>query len=49
MYKVVFYRIGGNVSVREFISLSEAVKFANTLPINSVLEIKKYDNKTNNI
>ena len=37
------------VSAREFETLAEAVDYANKQPIDSVIEIKKYDTKTNNI
>ncbi len=44
MYKVYYYVGGGNnVSVREFPTLQEATNFANKQPIQSVLEIKKYE------
>jgi hypothetical protein len=37
------------VSFREFDNLSEAVDFSNKQPINSVLEIKLYDNEARNL
>jgi hypothetical protein len=37
------------VSSRVFPDLKEATDFSNKQPINSVIEIKYYDNKTNNI
>jgi hypothetical protein len=37
------------VLVKWFESLSEATKFANMKPQESILEIKHYANKTNNI
>ena len=37
------------VAVREFPSLKDATEFANKQPIESVLEIKHYDNKTSNV
>ena len=41
---------GGNmVSSRSFNTLAEAVDFANKQPIESVIEIKKYEDTTNNI
>jgi hypothetical protein len=50
MYKVAYYRIGGSaVDSKEFETLAEAVDFSNKLPIESVLEIKYYDSKINNI
>jgi len=45
MYRVYYYLTGGSVvSVKEFEVLTEATEFAISLPINSVLEIKYYDN-----
>jgi hypothetical protein len=50
MYKVAYYRTGGSaVDSKEFETLAEAVDFSNKLPIESVLEIKHYDSKINNI
>jgi hypothetical protein len=50
MYKVAYYRTGGTaVDSKEFETLAEAVDFSNKLPIESVLEIKHYDSKINNI
>jgi hypothetical protein len=50
MYKVTHYVTGSSmVLAREFETLAEAVEFANRQQINSVIEIKKYDTKTNNI
>jgi hypothetical protein len=47
MYKVYYYVGGGNnVGVREFSTLQEATNFANKQPIQSVLEIKKYECET---
>lgn len=40
---------GSYVNSREFDTLKEATEFANKQPIESVLEIKHYDSKTNNI
>jgi hypothetical protein len=34
---------------KQFDNLKEATDFANKQPIDSVFEIKLYDNKTNNI
>jgi hypothetical protein len=49
MYRVAYYRIGGtSVDFKDFESLTEAVNFSIKLPIESVLEIKHYDSKTNN-
>jgi hypothetical protein len=45
MYKVCYYLEGTKVvSLREFETLKESTDFALSLPINSVLEIKYYDN-----
>jgi hypothetical protein len=45
MYKVCYYPTNTETSVffKWFKSLQEAVSFTNTRPINSVLEIKYYD------
>ena len=43
MYKVSYYLTGtSRVLFRMFETLGEATKFSNSLPINSVLEIKLY-------
>ncbi len=50
MYKVTYYITGGSmVSSRSFETLSEATNFAINQPRESVIEIKQYDIKTNNI
>ena len=50
MYKVTFYMTGGHmVSSRSFETFAEAVDFANRQPIESVIEIKKYDNTISDI
>ena len=50
MYKVYFYFNGSSaVAVREFPNLKEATDFANNQPIESVLEIKHYDNKVSDL
>jgi hypothetical protein len=50
MYKVYFYFNGSSaVAVREFPNLKEATDFANNQPIESVLEIKHYDNKASDL
>lgn len=36
------------VAVKQFASFNEAMEFSLTLPLNSVLEIKKYDNEIDN-
>ncbi len=50
MYKVTYY-IGNSqmVGFKEFPTFSEATDFSIKQPINSVIEIKHYDDKTNNI
>jgi hypothetical protein len=40
---------GSHVVNKEFDNLKEATEFANKQPLESVLEIKHYDNKTSNI
>lgn len=40
---------GQSVTSRNFETFSEAVEFANKQSVNSVIEIKYYDSKTNNI
>ena len=50
MYRVSYYMNGSTaVSFREFETLGEAVDFSNNQPINSVLEIKLYDNEARNL
>ena len=50
MYRVFFYiNNSAAVAAREFPNLKEATEFANNQPIESVLEIKHYDDKTSNI
>ena len=50
MYRVCYYMNGTSaVSFKEFDTLGEAVEFSNNQPINSVLEIKLYDNKARDI
>jgi hypothetical protein len=50
MYRVSYYMNGSTgVSFREFETLGEAVDFSNKQPINSVLEIKLYDNEARNL
>lgn len=50
MYKVAYY-IGGSqmVGFKEFATFAEATDFSIKQPIDSVIEIKHYDDKTNNI
>jgi len=49
MYRVVYYMTGSAVASREFETFAEAIDFSNKQPIDSVIEIKQYDNKTYNI
>ena len=50
MYKVVYYMTGSTrVSSRWFDTFAEATQFSISLPIESVLEVKLYDNKASNI
>ena len=45
MYKVIYYATSTETMVltKQFPTLAEAVEFSNKLPLNSVLEIKHYD------
>jgi hypothetical protein len=43
MYKVSYYLASTSVRFKAFESLSEATAFANQQPIDSVIEIKYYD------
>jgi hypothetical protein len=46
MYRVTYLLDGKNaVASREFDTLKEAAEFSIKQPINSVIEIKQYDNK----
>ena len=52
MYKVYYYS-GTTTSLdkmlsKEFSTLVEATTWANSQPIGSILEIKHYENRTNN-
>ena len=50
MYRVSYYINGSSaVDFKEFESLQEATDFSIKQPINSIIEIKYYDDKTNNI
>ena len=50
MYRVTYYFNNSNAVVsREFNSFQEASAFSIEQPINSIIEIKHYDDKTNNI
>lgn len=50
MYRVSYY-MNGSVAVafKEFQTFKEAVDFSIKQPPNSIIEIKHYDDKTNNI
>jgi hypothetical protein len=47
MYKLSYYLTGGSVRFKSFETLHEATVFANEQPINSVIEIKYYDDVDN--
>ncbi len=50
MYRVTYYFNNSHaVASRDFETLTEATEFSIKQPINSILEIKHYDDKTNNI
>jgi hypothetical protein len=44
MYKVVYYIQSSAVRFKSFETLTDATEFANKQPIDSVIEIKYYDN-----
>jgi hypothetical protein len=48
MYKVVYYITSGGKRFKSFETLHEATLFANQQPIDSVIEIKHYENCINN-
>jgi hypothetical protein len=48
MYKVVYYLGGGAKRFKAFETLHEATVFANLQPLDSVIEIKYYENSPNN-
>lgn len=48
MYKVIYYLASSSVRYKGFETLTEATNFANKQPINSVIEIKYYENCSNN-
>ena len=48
MYKVVYSLSSGATRFKAFESLHEATLFANKQPIDSVIEIKYYEDCTNN-
>ena len=50
MYRVTYILSGSSaVAFKEFETLSGAIEFSNNQPINSVLEIKLYDNEARNL
>ena len=49
MYRVVYYINGSSaVGIVEFDTFKSAIEFCKDKPENSILEIKHYDDKTNN-
>jgi hypothetical protein len=50
MYRVTYYLNNSNaVASKEFEDFREATEFSIKQPINSIIEVKKYDTKINNI
>jgi hypothetical protein len=50
MYRVSYYMNGSSaVAFKEYETFKEAVDFSIKQPINSIIEIKHYDIKTNHI
>ena len=50
MYRVTYYLNNSNtVASKEFDDFREATEFSIKQPLNSIIEIKYYDDKTNNI
>ena len=50
MYRVTYYfNSSSAVASKEFESFTEATAFSIKQPLNSIIEIKYYDDKTNNI
>ena len=50
MYRVTYYFNNSNaVASKEFETFTEATEFSIKQPLNSIIEIKKYDSKINNI
>ena len=50
MYRVTYYfNSSSAVASKEFKNFQEAIDFSIKQPINSIIEIKHYDDKTNNI
>lgn len=43
MYKVVYYLASTSVRYKSFDTFTEATKFANEQPLDSIIEIKYYD------
>mgnify|MGYP003344356267 FL=1 len=48
MYKVIYEISSGAIRFKGFQSLHEATLFANKQPIDSVIEIKYYEDSSNN-
>jgi hypothetical protein len=50
MYKVYFFEKSSEYMVisKSFVTFEQVIEFAKTLPENSVLEIKQYENSNNN-
>ena len=48
MYKVTYYLASMVVRFKSFETLTEATKFANQQPMDSVIEIKHYEDCSNN-
>jgi hypothetical protein len=50
MYRVTYYLNNSNaVASKEFENFKEATEFSIKQPLNSIIEVKKYDTKINNI
>jgi hypothetical protein len=48
MYKVSYYLASSAVRFKSFDTLHEATIFANQQPLDSVIEIKQYEDSSNN-
>jgi hypothetical protein len=50
MYQVVYYFGGSTAMIRkkDFPTLKEATDWSQTQPLQSIIEIKHYENRTNN-
>ena len=48
MYKVSYYLATSAVRFKSFETLNEATAFANKQPLDSVIEIKQYEDSSNN-